>query len=179
MADFIKMGNIISPNGASVIFGSESTEDNKNIEIVNSETYMPYDIVIVEEDIDETLPAEQISFAPDLDNSQITTTDVQHALLELEQIVYQTVPTFTQQVMVASGGETSFKLNTDFPVNLIMVYYNGLLINLDQHFSYENRRINLLDFVAEEGDTLTVISLAGSNMIGTNVDASALIGGSY
>ena len=76
MADFIKMGNIISPNGASVIFGSESTEDNKNIETVNSETYMPYDIVIVEEDVDETLPAEQISFAPDLDNSQITTTDV-------------------------------------------------------------------------------------------------------
>ena len=58
MAEFLKIGNIVSPNGASVIFGAESSEDGTSLKTTNSDTYLPYDIVIVEEDTDETLPAE-------------------------------------------------------------------------------------------------------------------------
>ena len=83
MADLIKLGNIVSPNGASVIFGAESTQDGRGIATTNSDTYLPYDIVIVEEDTDETIPAHQVAFEPSPD-SALTSNNIGSAVSELE-----------------------------------------------------------------------------------------------
>ena len=96
MADFLKLGNIVSPNGASVIFGAESSDDAKSLKTTNSETYLPYDIVIVEEDPDEKIPATQIEYFSSA-NSAIKSVDVQGAITELENIIYATTPVFTQE----------------------------------------------------------------------------------
>lgn len=106
MADFLKLGNIVSPNGASVIYGAESTEDHLNIETTNSETYKPYSIVIVEEDTDETIPAMQVTYDPPA-GSAITSTDAQGAISELEGIIYSSVPVFSQEIWELSTNQAS------------------------------------------------------------------------
>lgn len=178
MADVIKLGNIVSPNGASVIFGAESTQDNRGIETVNSDTYLPYDIVIVEEDTDETLPAHQITFEPEPD-SALTSNNVQSAISELEQIVYATTPVFTQEVWELAEGATSQSLTGTFSPAAMMVYYNGLLINDTIHFSLIGKTIQFLGFSAEAGDILTVIGLSSSGGGNVNINAASLIGGGY
>ena len=59
MAD-LKIGNIVSPKGASMLFGLNSTEDFLNIQTPNEHTYSPYEFIYVEENDDETIPASQI-----------------------------------------------------------------------------------------------------------------------
>lgn len=174
------IGNIVSPNGASVIFGAETDEDNAiDITHANQHTFNPYNIVIVEEDTDETLPADQITFDPE-PNSALTSDDVQNAINELEQIVYATTPVFTQEVWELTEGATSQSLTGTFSPATMMVYYNGLLINDTIHFSLTGKIIQFLDFSAEAGDILTVIGLSSSGGVGgTNINAASLIGGSY
>lgn len=178
MADFLKLGNIVSPNGASVIYGAESTEDHLNIETTNSETYNPYSIVIVEEDTDENIPADQITYFAGV-NSAITSTTAQGAISELEQIIYNSVPVFSQEVWELTANQTSQALTKTFSKNAMMVYYNGLLINETYHYTFESNTISFIGFSAEAGDLLTIIGLAASGSGGANIDAAALIGGSY
>lgn len=179
MADFLKLGNIVSPNGASVIYGAESTEDHLNIETTNSETYNPYSIVIVEEDTDETIPADQVTYFAGT-NSAITSTTTQGAISELEQIIYNSVPVFSQEIWELTANQTSQTLTKTFSKDAMMVYYNGLLINETYHYTFESNTISFIDFAAEAGDLLTVIGLAASGSGGgTSINAAALIGGSY
>lgn len=161
MAEFLKVGNIVSPNGASVIFGAESSEDGTSLKTTNSDTYLPYDIVIVEENTDETLPAEQIIYDPPSD-SAITSTTVQGAISELENIIYATTPIFSQEVVTLTANAGSCTLSKTFSSTAMMVFYNGLLINEGIHFSLSGKIISFLDFAAEEGDILTVIGLASA-----------------
>lgn len=178
MADFLKLGNIVSPNGASVIFGAESSDDAKSLKTTNSETYLPYDIVIVEEDTNETIPAMQVTYEP-TSGSAITSTDAQSAITELEQIIYSNVPVFTQEVHELSTNQTSQVLTNTFSENAMMVYYNGLLINKTYHYTFASNTISFIDFAAEAGDLLTVIGLAASGSTGSSMNASALIRGEY
>ena len=177
MADFVKVGNIVSPNGASVIFGAESTQDHRDIEILNSDTYLPYDIVIVEEDTDETIPANQVTFNPS-SNSILTSDNVQSAINELTLAVYATARGFTQEVCVLTEGAISRTLSGTFSPESMMVFYNGLLINNTIHFLLVGKTIQFLDFAAEEGDILTVIGFSSSGE-SVDVNAASLIGGSY
>lgn len=178
MADFLKLGNIVSPNGASVIYGAESTEDHLNIETTNSETYKPYSIVIVEEDTDETIPAMQVTYDPPA-GSAITSTDAQGAISELEGIIYSSVPVFSQEIWELSTNQASQALTKTFSKDAMMVFYNGLLINETIHYNFTSNVISFIDFTAEEGDILTVIGLAAGGNSGTSINAAALIGGSY
>ena len=41
---------IITPSGASLIFGTKTTKDKLDIEVINEGTYSPYTIVVTEED---------------------------------------------------------------------------------------------------------------------------------
>lgn len=109
MANVINLGNIVSPNGASVIFGAESTQDKQGIEINNSDTYLPYNIVIVEEDTDETIPADMISFEPN-PLSALSSTTVQNAVNELEQVVYSKINTAIEAAFanIARAEEVAF-----------------------------------------------------------------------
>lgn len=180
MADFLKLGNIVSPNGASIIFGAESTEDKRDIQVTNSETYQPYDIVIVEEDTDEIIPAEQISYTPP-PASTITSLNAQGAISELEQIVYATTPVFSQETVLLSGDESSYTLSKTFAYESMLVFYNGLLINEGIHFTLSEKTINFSDFTSEDGDILTIIGLVSAGNGGSvNINTAAtLIGGSY
>lgn len=180
-------GNIVSPNGAAIIFGAETNEENAiDITVANDETYNPYNIVIVEEDTDESIPAEQITFSPN-PGSSLTGETVQTAINELEQAIYNNVPIFTQEVIDLNAGASSCSLSKSFSSNATMVFYNGILINSGKHYSMTNSTISFSGFSAEAGDILTVIGLAASggnsggsgSGDGTGIDAAALIGGSY
>lgn len=166
-------GNVVSPSGASMIFGATGNEDNTNIGTTNEDSYSPYSIVILEEDADETIPGEQITFSPGA-NSHLTSSNVNAAVNELEQVVYNSVPVFTQEVKTATANQSEFTLTKTFVASNMMVFYNGLLINNGIHYSFSSNKITLLDFTAENGDILTVIGLAASNGNGgssTNVNA--------
>ena len=162
MAEFVKVGNIVSPNGASVIFGAESTQNHRDIETLNSDTYLPYDIVIVEEDTDETLPADQITFMP---NGSLSSTTVQGAISELDSSIYSIIPYLTSQTITATQGQIKFNVNANFNEDQMLVYYNGLLINKNIHYSYVNKTISLLDFSAEQADILTIIGFVPYNSV--------------
>lgn len=154
-------GNVVSPSGASMIFGATGNEDNTNIGTTNEDSYSPYSIVILEEDADETIPGEQITFSPGA-NSHLTSSNVNAAVNELEQVVYNSVPIFTQEVKTATANQSEFTLTKTFVASNMMVFYNGLLINNGIHYSFSSNKITLLDFTAENGDILTVIGLAAS-----------------
>ena len=172
------VGNIVSPNGASVIFGAEVDESNAiDITLANSHTFNPYNIVIVDEDTDESMPADMITFSPN-SGSALTSNNVQSAINELEQVVYSTTPSFSQEVWQLTEGASSQTLNNSYSAEAIMVYYNGLLINNTIHFSLTGKILRFLDFTAENGDILTVIGFSSSGG-GSNINAASLIGGSY
>lgn len=160
MSNIIK-GNVISPNGASIIFGAKTNEENAiNLTETNIDTYNnPYNIVIVEEDDDESIPAEQITFSPD-PGSALTGETVQTAINELEQVIYNNVPVFTQEIISLSTGSLSCQLSNNFSTNTMMVFYNGILINAGRHYDMMNSTMYFNGFSAEEGDILTVIGLA-------------------
>lgn len=168
-------GNIISPKGGSVIFGSEASDDLLSIKTENDQTWEPYTLVYVEEDEDETIPASQITYTG---GTNVTSKNVQGALQEVEQLIYDSVPSFSLETKTASAGDSSFVLSKTFSASAMMVFYNGLLLNNGVHYTFSNNTITLLDFVAEKKDILTVIGLA-SNGGNANTDATALIGEAY
>lgn len=198
-------GNIISPNGASLLYGSQITEDGNNILIAeNDRVLLPYNILIVDEDDDDTIPADNITYES-ASGSEITGTNLASVIPELESLkvsksgdtmtgalilsgadpteeneavskkyVDNATPSFSQERFVASGGETSFTLNVSLPGDSMMVFYNGLLMNLGIHYTYANNIITLDGFSAEANDIITVVGLAAP----ANAILNA-IGGSY
>lgn len=197
-------GNIVSPNGATFLYGSKITESNDSVSIVEQDQILlPYEILIVDED-DEGIPAESIIYEP-IPGSEISGSTVASAINELEDLkvsksgdtmtgalilsgreptdeneavskkyVDNATPSFSQERFVASGGETSFTLNSQLPGDSMMVFYNGLLVNLGIHYNYANNVITLDGFSAEANDIITVIGLAAPADAILNA-----IGGSY
>lgn len=173
------VGNIVSPNGAAIIFGAETNEENAtDLTVANEETYNPYNIIIVEEDTDESIPAEQITFSPD-PGSALTGETVQTAINELEQVVYNSVPVFTQEAIELAPGMSYCSPTKTFSTTAMMVYYNGLLINEGIHYTITGNTINFLDFTFEEGDIITIIGLASSGGSASSATIASAIGGSY
>lgn len=84
----LNLGNLVTPNGASLIFGQQSSTDAQNIQTANTDTWKPYNIII-DEEVDEDLTADMIEYSP-TDSSQITSTNVQQAIIDLETIIHQT-----------------------------------------------------------------------------------------
>ena len=198
-------GNIVSPNGATFLYGSKITESNDSVSIVEQDQILlPYEILVVDEDDDETIPAESITYEP-IPGSEISGNTVSSAINELENLkvsksgdtmtgalilsgreptdeneavskkyVDNATPSFSQERFIAAGGETSFALNSEIPGDSMMVFYNGLLINLGIHYSYVNNVITLDGFSAETNDIITVIGLAAPTTAILNA-----IGGSY
>lgn len=85
MANKINIGNLVTPNGASLIFGSEASNDALSLKTNHTETFNPYTIVIEEEDDGDTLPATQITYDPPVD-SPLTATTVDAAINELANL---------------------------------------------------------------------------------------------
>ena len=78
----INIGNLVTPNGASMIFGAKTAEDGLSLDTENSHTWGAYNIVIEEEDIDENIPATQITYSP-VSGEGLESTTVQDAITEL------------------------------------------------------------------------------------------------
>lgn len=190
-------GNIVSPNGATFLYGSKITESNDSVSIVEQDQILlPYEILIVDEDDDETIPAESVSYEPS-SGSALTGSTVSSAIGELESLkvsksgdtmtgalilsgsnpsneneavtkkyVDNSTPVFSQEYFTATAGQTTFTLTKALPSNAMMVFYNGLLINSGLHYSYSNSIITLSGYSAEANDIITVIGLAAPGMGG-------------
>ena len=81
----IKNGNLITPKGASLIFGKEINSDDKTeLAQRREDTYSPYTIVITEEDDDNNsyISASEINF--NNNQSDLSATNVQGAIEEIE-----------------------------------------------------------------------------------------------
>lgn len=169
-------GNIISPKGGSAILVKEATDDFLNIKTESEETWNPYNIVYIEDDMDESYPASQVGYTPSVTESD----NVQDALSELETAIYEKVYTITSEVINLSDGDTSFTVTNKFTQGGLMVYYNGLLINNGVNYTYSSstKTVSFMDFQAEAGDTATVVGLIAPTGVVTN-DQTHLIGEAY
>lgn len=79
----LNIGNLVTPNGASMIFGAKTTDDGLNLETENSHTWEAYTIVIEEEeDTDEIIPATNIIYES-VGGEGLESTTVQDAITEL------------------------------------------------------------------------------------------------
>lgn len=153
------LGNIIAPDNSSIILGKTANSTNTDIETEHNETYNPYSIICIEEDGDENIDASEVSYSP---TGNLTTTNVQGAIDEVEQLVYNSVPTFSMETVTLSAGASSATLTKTFSASAMMVFYNGLLINNGIHYTFSNKIITLSGFIAEADDIITVIGLASN-----------------
>ena len=103
--------------------------------------------------------------------------NMQNSIVELETAIYNNAPSFTQEVWQLANNQSSQTLTNDYPNGSILVYYNGLLINENLHYSFESNTISFLDFTAELGDILTIVGV--SNSLVSNINPAILIGGAY
>lgn len=74
----LNIGNLVTPNGASMIFGTEASDNALNLKTEHDETWNPYTIVI-DEEIDENIPANIVDYDPPA-NSILTATTVEEAI---------------------------------------------------------------------------------------------------
>ncbi len=77
----LNIGNLVTPNGASLLFGAETTPNNLEIIRDNEHTWNPYTIII-DEEVDENISADTVNYTPPSD-SIITANDVQGAINQL------------------------------------------------------------------------------------------------
>lgn len=99
--------------------------------------------------------------------------NMQNSITELET----NIPSFTQEVWQLTNNQSSQVLTNDYSNSSFLVYYNGLLINENLHYSFESNTIYFLDFTAESGDILTIVGV--NNSLVSNINPGVLIGGAY
>lgn len=103
MVSINNQGNIISPNGATFLYGSKITESNDNVSIVEQDQILlPYEILIVDEDDDETIPAESVSYEPS-SSSELTGSTVASIINELENLKISKSGDTMTGVLILSG----------------------------------------------------------------------------
>lgn len=153
----INFGNLVTPNGASLIFGEKSTEDANNLSIENAETWNPYNIIIDEENGEDIVTADTVVYDS---NGELNSSTVQGAIDELEQLIHDTVENSTAVTIetweTAEAPTTSSELN-QFTINKIknqQIYaemQNNNLINNNEIYLVEE--ITPAIFYAIYGET--------------------------
>lgn len=97
-------GNIISPNGASLLYGSQITENGDNILIAdNDRVLLPYNILIVDEDDDELEP-----IINEINNKQNKLTGNQGQIVGFNidgNAIAQDMPTTMPEVTASDNGK--------------------------------------------------------------------------
>lgn len=110
----IKNGNLITPKGASLIFGKKVNSDDKQIlEESNGHTYSPYTIVVTPDDTDNLdIFASEINF--NNDQSGLSSTNVQGAIEEVKTSIEElkTNLSLTRE-FVEYNSENSFEIATN------------------------------------------------------------------
>lgn len=169
----LNYGNIVAPNGASIIYGANTTSDNFDIGNTNEETYQPYTIVITDEELDETIRANQVQYEK-RENSSIIGPTVQSALRQLEYLILSNIPTFTREIISISAANAADAENppltftNEFFEETTMVYYNGILLGNDAskginqyEIFNEEKKIRIL-FPMEENDIIMLVGLSAA-----------------
>ena len=159
----LRLGNIVTPNGASLIFGSEYNENELVKVNANADTYNPYTIVVVEEE-DDLIPADDILYTNGFTGE---VQSVQEAIDDVYQVAANATPTLITEMKKFSGGESSYTLTKSFSQSSMLVFYNGLLLNETIHYTFNMNKITLVDFTAEANDILTVVGLGSGGSGGT------------
>ena len=159
MVDYLKLGDVISPKGASIIFGKTTDDSLLGVE-PNGDTFAPYTVVITEED--DLLTANDITYVDQSGNTQT----VQDAIDDVYQVAANATPALITEMKQFSGGESSYTLTKTFSQASMLVFYNGLLLNETIHYEFSMNKITLVGFTAENKDILTVVGL-GSGGSGT------------
>lgn len=131
----LNIGNLVTPNGASMIFGTEASDNALNLKTEHSETWNPYTIVI-DEEIDENVPANMVDYTPQEDGI-LTATDVQGAIDQLADslgdvggafyAIYGETP-YEEIVAAYEAGKSVFLIEEDGTyIYVINGYTNGTL----------------------------------------------------
>ena len=159
MVDYLKLGDVISPKGASIIFGKTIDDSLLGVE-PNGDTFAPYTVVITEED--DLLTANDVTYVDQSGNTQT----VQDAIDDVYQVAANATPTLITEMTRLPSGADSYTLTKSFSTDSMLVFYNGLLLNETIHYTFNMNKITLIDFEAETNDILTVVGL-GSGGSGT------------
>ena len=114
----LNIGNLVTPNGASLLFGAETTPNNLEIIRDNEHTWNPYTIII-DEEIDENIAADTVDYTPP-SGSIITANDVQGAINQLADSLDDVGGAF-----YAIYGETSYD-------EIVAAYRAGKSVFLDR-----------------------------------------------
>ena len=110
----IKNGNLITPKGASLIFGKKVNSDDKQILTESNEyTYSPYAIVVTPDDTDNLdIFASEINF--NNDQSGLSSTDVQGAIEEVKTSIDELKTNFSlTREFVEYNSEDGFEVATN------------------------------------------------------------------
>ena len=102
-------------------------------------------------------------------------------LNELQQMIYNNTPTLIQERWKLGTDQSDVALRNNYSTDLMMVYYNGLLINNNIHYTYSesSKQLSFLGFSAEAGDILTVMQISAAGQGGIAINPAVLIGGAY
>ena len=80
----LSYGNVVTPQGASLLFGKKGNAEYTDIAIENTETWNPYTIIFEEEEEISSIPASSITYAP-TGNGNLSSETVQEAISELDK----------------------------------------------------------------------------------------------
>lgn len=81
--------------------------------------------------------------------------------------------TIHQHVFTASQGQTDFLVPYNFATSeLLMVYYNGLLLAPGENYTVNGQTVSLVEWSANAGDIITAVSLAASEVTSTASSAA-------
>ena len=116
---------IITPQGASLIFGKTLDNEHLNVVEVNQNTYIPYTITIDEEVENET-PLTSSDIIYDNNNSELEAENAQNAIDELKAYIDEK----TNDIFIATYNVTPFQelldnFNKNASIWLQLVYDNG------------------------------------------------------
>lgn len=105
----IRDGNLITPKGASLIFGKEIEPEKKiSLKEENTETYLPYTIIITEDsDENNNILASEIDF--NNEQTDLLSTNVQQAIEEIESNINE----LTAREFVEYNSENSFQIASE------------------------------------------------------------------
>lgn len=131
----LNIGNLVTPNGASLLFGAETTPNNLEIIRDNEHTWNPYTIII-DEEIDANITADTVDYTPP-SGSIITANDVQGAINQLADslgdvggafyAIYGETP-YEQIVEAYEAGKSVFLIQDDgTSIYVLNGYTDGIL----------------------------------------------------
>lgn len=157
----LKNGNLVTPKGASLIFGKEANSSFSNILTTNNDTYSPYTIVITEDSDNDTILAAAVEY--NNSTTTIASNNVQGAITELHNYIKNQISIINDTIANLGGAKIIIEYNSstafiDITTALAKDYSVWLTINT-----------NIIDETVTDN-----IILAPLSSYSTTIDGSAI-----